>query len=374
MEKAKRSISEKINARFSEPDDGIFKDGKWRWWFALVFGLSLGSAIVTALIFSGSFGALAVGMGLLILWTLVGTLVYSDSRDVRLARGVSILDSVALCFVVAHFCFAMWVYGHMLTLQSADAKYEAQVVDHNARAERIQAGDLKKTELEVAIAKERTKAAKIENDTAYQTRKAAERGAVLRVGGARNQSDGGQLPALPVMPIEIQKPVAPAESAAAFLSRWDTWIRWANFGELILAAVTLIYIRNRSAKINALGAALPVATVSQRQIAAIPALRQGDSKRATPVATQAQDWRELAVKALREHLGEIAYYLPERWFKADLRPAGGVWIRLYERREGREEIVAKTKQSDKLLRAIDRPDFRERLIAELKYQKFPIGD
>lgn len=99
------------------------------------------------------------------------------------------------------------------------------------------------------------------------------------------------------------------------------------------------------------------------------------SQKTRPVATHVAgkvDWRESALKVLREHLGVIAFGYPGQWFKADLRDDGGVWIRFYERQEGREVKIASTKQSDKLLMAVNRPDFRERLIDELIHQGFPI--
>jgi hypothetical protein len=43
-----------------------------------------------------------------------------------------------------------------------------------------------------------------------------------------------------------------------------------------------------------------------------------------------------------------------------------------KRRAGREVTIAKTKQSDKLFAAINRPDFRARLVDELIHQGFPI--
>lgn len=82
--------------------------------------------------------------------------------------------------------------------------------------------------------------------------------------------------------------------------------------------------------------------------------------------------RVAALNALREHLKAIAFYLPGRWFKADLIEGGGVWIRLCERQQGREVTIAKTKQSDKLLQSVNRPDFRARLIDELVHQGFLI--
>lgn len=103
-----------------------------------------------------------------------------------------------------------------------------------------------------------------------------------------------------------------------------------------------------------------------------PQLRMSQKPR--PVATYAATGRrEAAADVLREHLSVIASYHPGRFFRVDLRDAGGVWIRLFERQEGREVPIAKTKQSDKLLDAVDRLDFRARLVAELKHQGFPIG-
>ena len=68
---------------------------------------------------------------------------------------------------------------------------------------------------------------------------------------------------------------------------------------------------------------------------------------------------------------EIAFYHPSIWFKADLI-RGGVTIRLFKKDHGHEIAVAKTDQSDNLLAAVDRLDFRERLLDELIYQGFPL--
>jgi hypothetical protein len=113
---------------------------------------------------------------------------------------------------------------------------------------------------------------------------------------------------------------------------------------------------------------------SEREAQSNPALRlqrQADNKIATTVATSATDQRLPALNALRHHLRVIAFHYPNRWFKCDLID-GGVWIRMCERRAGREVTIAKTKQSDKLFAAIDRPDFRARLVDELIRQGFPI--
>jgi hypothetical protein len=365
----KKTISERINAKLKEPEGRVFTDGKWRFFFVFLGGLGVINAILTAMVFAGSIGGIAIAAGALVGWALVGTMYYSDSDDVRLARGVSLLDSVTLCFVIAHFCFLMWVYGHLLTLQNADSKYETAMEAFNTKAERIQADNVKIAAAAAQIAQETTKAERLRNDTAYQTRKAVEAGA--RIPAAR-QTSSGIAPSLSTAQIELERPKAPEESATVFLSRWDLWIRAANFGELILAAITLIYIRNRSAKFNAQSAPerlLPVATVSLKGASLKPALKANSAQKATAVAT---DPRQDSLDALRDHLRVIKESLPGRFFKADLID-GGVSIRLCKKVLGADKTIAKTRQSDKLLSAVDRPDFRERLIDELKRQGFPIG-
>src|SRR5262249_9109650 len=113
---------------------------------------------------------------------------------------------------------------------------------------------------------------------------------------------------------------------------------------------------------------------SEREEQRNPALRQerqADTKIATTVATGAADDRLPALNVLRHHLRGIAFHYPNRWFKCDLID-GGVWIRMCERREGREATIANTKQSDKIFTAINRPDFRARLVDELIRHGFPI--
>src|SRR5262249_19058846 len=131
--------------------------------------------------------------------------------------------------------------GHLLTLQSQEAKYEASALKFNEGAERISSDN-------VRIAEAVSKAERLRNDTAYQLRRAAETGNLKRARAGRGVLD--QTSSISTSPIELAKPEKPAESSASFLTRWDAWIRAANFGELILAAITLIYIRNRSAKFN----------------------------------------------------------------------------------------------------------------------------
>jgi hypothetical protein len=369
----KLSFSERINARLKEPDGEIFQRGKWRFWFPLVMGLTFLNGLLTAWIFGAGVqtyvGLVVATVGGLLCWLSVGNLHYSDSEDSRLARGVSFLDSITLCFVIAHFCFLLWAQGHLITLRSAEVKYESAALAYNEKQEKIQSDNVKIAASGEKIAEANVKAKRLENDTAYWTAKTG-----LRVRGARNQGSGqgGQFPAIQTAPIELEKPKAPDESSVVFLSRWDGWIRAANFGELILAAITLIYIRNRSAKFNAQSAPerfLPVATVSLKGQSLKPALRANSAQRATAVAT---DPRQEALYALRDHLRVISAGLYGRFFKADLID-GGVSVRLCKKILGADKTIAKTRQSDKLLSAVDRPDFRERLVAELRHQGFPIG-
>jgi hypothetical protein len=367
----KKTFSERINERLREPSGEIFKRGKWRFWFPLVVGLTMLNGILTAWIVGGAglqtyIGIIVATMGALLCWLSVGNLHYSDSEDLALARGVSLLDSITLVFVIAHFCFLLWAQGHLITLRAAEANYGAKAEAFNVKAERISEDNAKIAASAERVASETTKTERLRLRTAYQQRKAAEAGARISTGRAGPQS---LAPSLSTAPIELEKPKAPLmESSAAFLARWDGWIRLANFGELILAAVTLIYIRNRSAAFNAKNAPRVSYGVAMGIPAAVAGLRRNSAKKATLVATAGKS----ELDALREHLKVISSYLPGRWFKAD-PIAGGVLIRLCERREGREATIKQTRQSNRIFAALGRSDFQERLRAELVACGFPIG-
>ena len=213
------------------------------------------NAGLTALIFQSAgnlqnyMGAVLLGVGALVGWIAIGCLHYSDSGDRQLARGVSALDSVTLLFVVAHFAFLMWAYGHLKTIQSAEAKYEQQAERFNAQAREVQDANVKIAEAARAVAQETTKTARLENDRAYQLRKASEAGARIPV--VRSAPAAGAAPALSTSAVELERPTKPDKSSAQFLTEWDAWIRAANLGELLLVALTLIFIRNQTAKTNA---------------------------------------------------------------------------------------------------------------------------
>jgi len=176
-------------------------------------------------------------------------------------------------------------------------------------------------------------------------------------------------------------------SVAAVFAANERPLFWIMCGELFayaVAAFTLLAVSSLSGRRK--GAPEPVGLPQNRPESDFPAELDVDytpRRKSTPelrlsqkplhVATHvATGGRESAIEVLREHLGVIASYHPGQWFRADLRDAGGVWIRMYERQEGREVIVAKTKQSDKILSAVNRPDFRERLTRELIACGFPI--
>src|SRR5262245_34874833 len=122
MVENKKTWSERFNAKLEEPEGEIFERGKWRWWFWMVIPLQAMSAILTALIFAGSEWMIgfAAGFAALLAWCVVGTIHYSGTKDARMAKGVSLLDSIALCFAMAHFSACLYVYGHLLTLRAAE--------------------------------------------------------------------------------------------------------------------------------------------------------------------------------------------------------------------------------------------------------------
>src|SRR5262245_337533 len=180
---SQNGFGRRVNAWLAEPEGEQFRHNKWRFWFVALIGFSILNAALTALVFNAGgvlqtyMGSVLVGVGALLAWLGVGALHYSDSTDPHLSRGVSILDSVTLLFVVGHFSFLMWVYGHLSTLKVAEADYRVAIEKYNAEARGVQAGNEKIAEALTKVAELETKRARIENDTIYQARKAAQAGA-----------------------------------------------------------------------------------------------------------------------------------------------------------------------------------------------------
>src|SRR5215470_5573040 len=178
----KLRFGQRINRWLDEPEGETFRHGKWRFWFLALTGFSILNALLTAVVFGTGgnlqsyMGAVLLGVGALLAWLGVGALHYSDSRDLQLARGVSALDSVTLVFVIGHFCFLLWVYGHVSALQSAEADYKIAAEKFNVEAKAVSQDNVKIAEAARQIAAETTKAERLRNDSIYQARKAAEAG------------------------------------------------------------------------------------------------------------------------------------------------------------------------------------------------------
>jgi hypothetical protein len=381
----KRTIAQRVNAWLQEPDGEQFVNGKWKFWFLAVAFLSVINAALTWLIFRDDAenfsGPIMLSVGALVAWLCVGALHYSDSSNRQLARSVSVVDSVALLFVVIHFSGLLYVYGHHRTLVRAEQKYEQAAVKYNEDARQIQDGNIKIAEAVATVARESTKAEKLRNDTAYQNRKTAEAGGrVLRSAPAAPLA-----PSLTTSQIELERPVKPTESSAAFLTKWDWVIRLANCGELLLACLTLILIRNVSAMSNA-----PVQTISAsaRTFAPTPAapLRQPQTHVSLPVSfssgqtqTPAQthvSFNREGLRRLRETLRDISFRLHNLSFKADVKPQEGcVWVRLMAASQGTQQTVASWKAKLSILddAMTMQPDaFRDKLERHLRQAGFQI--
>lgn len=185
---------------------------------------------------------------------------------------------------------------------------------------------------------------------------------------------------------EALKKIDKQQSASSVFARYESVLFWIMVGELGLyglSAFTLFalaklmddpalaekpadFAQNRPE--SDFPEELDVDYAPPRKNAAMRQER-GNSGHFEAVATVARDD---SLTVLRGHLKAIAFHYPGRWFKADLIK-GGVSIRMTERREGREVDIAKTRQSNRILEAVNRSDFRDRLIAELIACGFPIG-
>jgi len=373
-------FSERINSYLAEAPGEQFRVNKWRFWFVALIAFSILNAALTALVFSAGgvlqtyMGTVLVGVGALLAWLGVCALYYSDSSDTHLSRGVAILDSVTLLFVVAHFSFLLWCYGHLSTLQNAEADYKAAIATYNTQAEAVQAANDRIAQALAKVSENETKRARIENDTIYQARKAAQAGAKVQTGG-RGSLAGN----ISTSPVELAKPPSPpADSSADYLTRWDSTIRLANFGELALAIFTLIFIRVRSSLTNA-----PIFQDGPRgAVTRSPAMAffndtvssERDSTDAQRKTTRVVN-RE-GLKRLRETLKEIAFRSGKTHFKTDPKPEiGAIWIRQYKSSHGvareRASVKAKIEVLDDALRMAPAA-FRERLERFLRQNRFEL--
>src|SRR5262245_5801047 len=385
----KSGFGQRINAWLDEAPGETFREGKWRFWFVALIAFSILNAILTALVFDAGgvlqthMGSVLVGVGALLAWIGVGSLHYSDSIDPKLARGVSALDSITLLFVVAHFCFLMWCYGHTSTLKSAEAEYKAEAEKFNDKARQVQADNAKIADALRQVAESETKRARIENDSIYQARKAAQAGARIQTGRSQSAVSG-----ISISPVELAKPPAPPkQSSADYLTEWDAWIRLANFGELALAILTLIFIRNRTAATNARSSPVyrednfpdEIDTESRsparrERLETTPA--KFAKKKETAKKHGSFDFAKYAAgaKALRDVLKDISFRLHGRSFKVGVKP-DCVWILMMRANQGTQETVSSMCAKLTILSDVvtmDRNAFRARLERMLRQNGFEI--
>jgi hypothetical protein len=343
----KQPFSERINNWLAEPSGEQFTKNKWRFWFVALIAFSMLNAALTALVFSAGdvlqnyMGTVLVGVGALLAWLGVSALYYSDSTDAHLSQGVAILDSVTLLFVVAHFSFLFWVYGHLSTLQKAEAQYSVAIAKHNAEAKAVQESNAKIMEALKAAEASRKETARIEADAAYQYRKASEQGVRIR------RDVGGITANVELAKVELAKPPAPPDdTSAAYLTRWDSWIRFANFGELALAIFTMIFIRVRSSLTNRPRADddFPDEISVENRL---PIEHERFTKKKDTVKTHVS-FDLVGLKRLRGALKDISFRLAGVSFKADVKD-DCVWIRAMRANQGTQETVASVKAKLSLL-------------------------
>jgi hypothetical protein len=221
--------------------------------------------------------------------------------------------------------------------------------------------------------------AKIEADAAYQYRKASERGVKI------TSQSSGITANISMAPVELAKPPSPpADSSAAYLTRWDSAIRLANFGELALAIFTLIFIRVRSSLTNS-----PVDEEfpAELDVENRPPTRRSNlgSKTTTSgdIVDDTRDHRKTTpddtgagFRRLREALKLIAFANPPGHFKVDLSKKGDyLIIRHMESNRGDESTTHSCRARLSLLDdavSMPREAFRDRLKRFLRENDFEI--
>ncbi|MGH9753278.1 MAG: DUF1761 domain-containing protein [Blastocatellia bacterium] len=377
-------FGERINTWLSEAPGEQFKQNKWKFWFVALIAFSILNAALTALVFNAGgvlqtyMGTVLLGVGALLAWLGVCALYYSDSTDAHLSRGVAILDSTTLLFVVAHFSFLMWVYGHLSTLQNAEADYKVAVERFNADALKVQASNARIIESLREIEASAKEKAKIEQDTAYQLRQAAKHGAQIK-----GERSGVSVKFEPAKVELAEPPAPPADSSADYLTRWDSAIRLANFGELALAIFTLIFIRVRSSLTNSprVDNEFPHdLDVENRQ-----PRRRGNLQNPTTHVSSKNERHSRArnndtgvsaegLKILRDTLKLIAFHNPPMHFKTDVKP-DCIWIRSMTSDHGIQRTASAAKAKLDILNdamRMEREAFRERLEKFLRENGFEI--
>jgi hypothetical protein len=377
----RKNFGQRIHEYLAEPPGEQFVAGKWRFWLVAVVTLSTLNAVLTALIFRDDgpenfISPIMLSVGALVCWLAIGCLHYSDSNDRRLARGVAGLDSLTLLFCIAHFAGLMWAYGHLQTIRSAERKYEAVSAAYNTKAEKLSEDKAKMFQIAERIAVETRKTEKLKNDTAYQLRKAAQSGAKVQTG----PSAGVIAPEISTTQIELERPVKPDQTSAQFLGKWDWLIRVMNFGELLLAAITLVFIRNQSAKTNSPAEVSPNTGdffPTGRYRSPVPApVGNFTTKKETQRIIDSFDSAKYAAgaQALRDALKDISFRLKGYSFKVTIKP-DSVWIMMVEAVQGTQQTVSSCRCDLAILRdaeTMPRDKFARKLELTLRRGGFEI--
>lgn len=373
---SRQTFGRRVNTWLAEPKGQLFRDGKWRFWFPTLIGLTALNAFLTAIIFGSGgpqkyIGPVVLLAGAVLCWLALGLLHYSDSQDRALALGVAWLDSASLLFVAAHFSFLVWVYGHGGTLRAAEMKYKQDFAEWQKVAGEIRSSNDRIAGSAERIAELEKQTERLRNDTAYWARK---RGVQASESGVKVELSTTKVEAPP-------QPKPPVESSAEYLAKWDAWIRLAGFGELALSIVTLILVRTRTSAKN-----------SWREAAAEDFPEELDTESRTPAPRERLETAAVsrtkkketpknhdsfdpeAVKRLREALKDISFRLKGYSFKVTVKP-DAVWIMMVKANRGTQESVASARANLDILSDVltmPREAFRARLEKFLRQNGFGI--
>src|SRR5262249_23700965 len=142
------------------------------------------------------------------------------------------------------------------------------------------------------------------------------------------------------------------------LSKWDSWIRFTGFGELALSIITLIFVRTRTAVLNARTPArarddeFPDSIdAGARSRAAAPAFDREASPALQIASRESGEASPDGLKELQEICSLISYQHPGKWYAVDLRD-DHVRVRLRTRRDGREITLKTAKLTLDVLRDV----------------------
>jgi hypothetical protein len=368
---SRQPFGRRINTWLAEPSGEIFRDGKWRFWFPTLLGLTALNALMTAVIFGSDgmqkyIGSIVVLAGAVLCWLALGLLHYSDSEDRKLSIGVATLDSVTLLFVAAHFSFLLWCQGHLWTLREAEAQYRTDMATYNAQWTPVKDSNERIAGSVERIAQIEKETERLRNDTAYWSRRNK-----LQTG-----KSGLEFKAA-ITPMEVPPPPKePVESSAAFLAGWDSWIRLAGFGELGLSIITLIFVRTRTAARNRIA---PVEEFpDELEIEnRLPIKREKFSpKKETRRTIDSFDSAKYAAgaQALRDALKDISFRLKGYSFKVTVKP-DSVWIMMVEAVQGTQQTVSSCRCELAILRdaeTMPRDKFARKLELTLRRGGFEI--